>query len=638
MIKITDYFQPLNLKMLAFFFGLFIFFDILGTFIGKKVFKLKVDGVSRILNWLLGFGFFVFVWFLLSMLVVPDPGRILISIGILMIPSLPLYIKDKEYLELIKEIWNLKVPILIIFPFLPAVFVKASLPPYYADEMAYHYISPLTLKLMTPIHYVGGLFSNVPRTLELFWILIFSLLKTYSVARLFHFMFLATSMLYCYSVLKKNFGFLIGLIFLLAFFSIPQDIVFNATLGYVDIGAMAFLTIGLISAIDFILNQNENSIVYAFLFWAMSLGTKYTAVSSFVVFALVFIILFAKFKKGEIKKIIAQAWLQVLLAFFVFGGYWYVKNFIAYGNPIYPLIFHCWGIVAKECPRTDLFLGDWTTKVNLHNIYPILVELVPKNQLLRLLVILAPLISLFGKNKKIKWLTVLLFVAVILEMIILKYQSGFYLRYHQHIQIYLLLGAVLVFANTYTNRLIKIFVKLTLLGLVVTSFFMYIYSVRYTNSTMDWNEINYAVGKTDIQGWLDYKFPRLRDFSRFCSNPPDGKFTHFEIFEPELVWSDMKYDDSYFLRVFETNCAYYSPDLFANVLGSQALQYAVDAKLKFWFASIYDCTSNEEANTPYPGLPKIMVLSRKLNNDFVCNSTQIGQHLYYFDYTKVKTK
>lgn len=624
--------------MLLAFLGLFVFFDVLGTFIRVNAFKLNEDGVSRILNWLVGFGFFVFLWFLLSMLITPSRGAMLISIGLLGLVTAPFYIRSKEFIKLGKELWKLKIPILIIFPLLPAVFVKASLPPYYSDEMAYHFISPLAMRLFTPIRYVGGLLSNVPRTLNLFWILIFSLLKTYSVARLFHFMFLATGMLYSYTVLKKNFGFLVGSIFVLAFFSIPQDIVFNSTLGYVDIGAMSFLLIGLVSAIDFFINENENAIVYTFLFWAMSLGTKYTGVSSFVVFVFVFIVLSVKFRSGNIKKIFTPVWLKIFFAFIFFGGYWYVKNFIAFGNPIYPLIFHCWGAVSKECPRTDIFLGNWTTKVNLHTIYPILISLIPKNQFLRLLTIAAPLVVLFGENKKIKWLTVSLFAAVVLELIILKYQSGFYFRYHQHMQIYLLLGAVLVFANKYKNRLTDILIRLSLLGLIVTSLFMYIYSVNYTNSTQDWNEINYSIGKMDIQGWLDHQFPRLRDVSRWCANPPDNKFTELEKFEPDIIWSGTKYNDDYFLRVFGTNCGYFSPDLFENVIGSQALKYAVDAKLKFWMASQYGCTSNEEANTPYTGLPDSMVLSRKLNNDFVCNAVPVGLHLYYFDYSKVKLK
>lgn len=542
-----------------------------------------------------------------------------------------------------KEIWKLKVPILIIVPFLSAVFVKASLPPYYSDEMAYHYISPLALKLLAPIKYVGDFYADLPRTLDIFWQLVFSLFHTYSVARLFHFTILATSMLYAYAMIRKNFGFLYAFLFVFTFFAIPQDIVFNSTLGFIDIGAMAFLSIGLISGIDFVINKSESSIIYAFLFWGMSLGTKYTGTTSFAAFLLVFSILLIKFRKEYLKFFNFTLILKLIFAFLIFGGYWYIKNLIAYGNPIYPFIFHCWGAVAKDCPNTTSF-GNWTTTINLKALYPILTELLPKDVFVRILAVAVPVIALFGTNKKLKWIIVSLFATVVVEIVMLKYFSGFYLRYHQHMELYLLLGVILVLSNKYKNRLVETVVKLSLLGLITTSIFTYIYTVHYTiSNSVNWNEINYSIGKSNIYDWVDYVFPRMKYITRWCENPPGGKPVQIAKFEPDIIWHEPRRLDDYHMRVFATNCSFYSP--LPEIPANEALQYASDHKMKFWLASENGCVSDVEVNTQYLSgysneyiriLAEYLVPAMALNNKFVCNSVEIGPHLYYFDYEKLK--
>src|SRR3989344_4005514 len=143
MIKLGDYFAPLNPKTLLIFVGLFFFFDILGTFVKRRI--IEGEDSTRVINWLIGLGIFVFVWFITSLFIAYTRTPLLISILTLSLISLPEYLKNKEYQTFFRALWSLKIPILIVLPFLPAIFVKASLPPYYADEMAYHFISPSTL-------------------------------------------------------------------------------------------------------------------------------------------------------------------------------------------------------------------------------------------------------------------------------------------------------------------------------------------------------------------------------------------------------------------------------------------------------------------------------------------------------------
>src|SRR6185369_15566076 len=298
MLKLSDFFQPLNIVTLSYFFGLFIFFDIVGTFIKNKILNIKNDKYSRILNWLFGFGFFVFLWFVLSLFIPPSQTSISVSIVILFLITCFPYFKNQDYKKLFKSLWDLKVPILIIVPFLPALFVKASLPPYYGDEMAYHFLAPSSLLNITTVKYPGGIYADLPRILDFFWQQIFTLFHTYSIARLFHFTILATSMVYAYSIIKKNFSILPAFLFVFVFFSLPQDIILTSTLGYIDVGAYSFLLIGLISGIDFLVSRETDSLVLSGLFWAMNLGTKYTGISTFLSFVVMFV-LFILIKRKE---------------------------------------------------------------------------------------------------------------------------------------------------------------------------------------------------------------------------------------------------------------------------------------------------------------------------------------------------
>src|SRR3989339_1053354 len=78
--KLSDYFQPLNIRNILIFIIMIFFFDVVGTFIKKYFIKNRqLSDNTRILNWLIGFGFFIFLWFLAGFLIRPTQLVILIS-------------------------------------------------------------------------------------------------------------------------------------------------------------------------------------------------------------------------------------------------------------------------------------------------------------------------------------------------------------------------------------------------------------------------------------------------------------------------------------------------------------------------------------------------------------------------------
>lgn len=630
MLKLGDFFAPLNLYTLIYFLGLVLFFDVLGTFVKKKI--VRKNASSRIINWLIGFGFFIFVWFILRFFIPPHRSYLLISIAGLFLISLPTYLKQGDYLALFKDLWDKKIVLLIIAPFLPALFVKASLPPYYADEMAYHFLSPSGLAAIEPWNFHGGLYVNLPRVMNLFYDIAFSLVRTYSVARLINFSILATAMLYSYSVLKRNFGFLTGFLFVFIFFSLHQSIVFTSTLGYVDVPTYSFLLMGLMSSLDYLVDKRKSVLVIAAIFWSLALGTKYTPLTALVAFSVVF---FATtlLEKKHFKKLVKPRFLLTLLAvFLLFGGYWYVKNFLVYGNPIYPFLFPCKAQYAADCVRGSGFFGDWTLPVTFGNLYQILKELLPKNKLLHLGLATVPVLQLVNTNKKTRILTIVLLGAVAVELFILSRFSGFLIRYQQHMQFFLIAAFVIQLANRYENKELYPIQKVIFLAVGVSTFFSYIYVVRHTNSlkTLNWQEINYSIGKIDIYDWVELKFPKMKDTILWCESPPGDEPAPLARFDPDLIW----YAPAGKMRSFMTNCYYHNPPVYSED-PKEVVDVAVEKKLTFWISTNSKCLPRGEVKRARETEDDEKFRLRRLSNELVCNSEEILPYLYYFDYKNV---
>jgi len=627
MISLSDYFQPLLPYGFVFYFLIFFFFDALGTFLKKRFISSKNN--SKIINWIIGLGFFIFIWFLASLFIPYSRNNILISILILSLITMPEYIRDGELRKFIVELWSLKIPILIIAPLLPAVFVKASLPPYYSDEMAYHFISPSDLFSLDRIRYTGGLYADLPRIMDLFYSIMFSLTKTYSVARLFHFTILASSMLFSYKILKKNFGILVGFLFVFVFFSLPQDIVLTSTLGYIDVASYSLLLIGLIASVDFITGRKLDSLYLAAVFWAMNLGTKYTGLTAFVSFLVVagvaVIIKRKRFQKVFHRKII----FKIAILGIVFGGYWYIKNFVLYGNPIFPFLLPCFEKYASMCGANSSFFEGWTMAITLGNAFQIIKQLFSSHLPLQILIVSIPAFLLVAKSRA-RFYALLLTLPVFIELFVLKYFSGFYIRYQQYMQLYLL-GALLILIS---NREIlkERLAKALVLVVFVSSAFMYFHTVKYTNSLgfLNWYEIKYSINKINIYDWIDWKFPEMKYTLNWCENPPGGERTALGRLDPDLIW----FDYSGLMRSFVTNCYFSGPGLEAFPL-DEVLAVAKENKMQFYIASPWRCISDEDVKPKYEYERDYQFKLRQVNNKVICNAEEIKPNLYYFDYEKI---
>lgn len=635
MLKLSDFFQPLNLVNLLSFISALIFFDVIGTSIKRWfVTNDKVNLETRIVNWLMGLGFFIFLWFLLGFFIVPTQANILISVLVLLGVSLPWYLKDKSYLPLLRLIKPLIIPIILILPFLPPTFVRASLPPYLWDEMAYHFISPYaSLHGLSQFwQFNGGLYANLPRLIDTLYILAFSVTRTYSVVRLIQFAVFVSTLFTTFLLVKRLMGKVSAFLFVLILLSLPLELPYITTIGYVDLPALCFLLLGLVFGMVFLFSGTKKDyLVLSSVFWAMSVGTKYTTLISFGAFIISFLLIYW-IKNRDFSRIFDKKFLlKIVIGLIIFGGYWYIKNFVVYGNPIYPFLFPCWGKFASDCATGASFFGTWTLAVNSHTFYKIIQLLLPQNNLLPLALLASSIFIFFSGNQKSKFMLIMLILAFGVEIVVLKYFSGFDGRYQRHLMLILVLIIVLSASVKLRNLKLKMVRVVLILILAFSCVFYYVQNVRelYNPDFLKPQLIEYALGKENIYEWLNYIFPDTSAAVVWCENPKNGPVP-LTIFDPDMIW--YRYDG--LMRVYLIGC--YDSYVLAPSEWKNFAAIAKGRKLKIWAVSVNKCLKSVAAG-PEAGTEdgERITQMRQLNNTVICNSTEIVPNLYYFDYSSL---
>jgi len=426
MLHLIDFFAPLNIYNLLILFLFIASCEIIGFKVAMKFIK-NIPDFLRGTVWLLGLGIVIFVYFLSHYFVPLSFPTIIIIMTLLVIPSVKFYIKNNKLKSLLTFIKGNALPIIITLLLLPQVFVKSSQPPYVWDEMAYHYISPSTLYLEKTWNTGSGFYQNLPRLFETAYIALFSMTKTYSVARLFHFSVFITFLLSAYSFLKKNFGLAVAFVFFLLTIFYKENFLIWSTFGYVDVGTMSLVMIGFMSFLDYIFRKKISSLQYSIAFIGMAVGSKYSTLTQLLSFMIISVfLLFNNYRFSFIKN---KKLLISFAMFIILGGYWYIKNLIFLGNPIYPFIFGCG---FENCETMSL---GYTMPLVFSNISLIFTRVFYYDKFLQALFVIGAMFSLSLGTKKIKTMVLLFFVYVAIEILLLKSISGFEMRYLYHWQI-----------------------------------------------------------------------------------------------------------------------------------------------------------------------------------------------------------
>jgi hypothetical protein len=278
--------------------------------------------------------------------------------------------------------------------------------------------------------------------------------------------------------------------------------------------------------------------------------------------------------------------------------------------------------------------------VTLQNLYTIVRQLLPQNIILHAILIVSPMsVLLFGdiKAKIFFWLLVLSFG---LELLYLKFFSGFLFRYEQHLEFYLILLSVLFCVINFKNKILKT-LKLMIISILITSCgLLYFFNLAemYTSEHLPAEEVRFALSRINIYDWVKIRFPSVSGVGIWCGNSGGGPVA-LARFDPDTIW----FDANGLIRAYFVRCYYKNPDLSPSDWAKLPV-VAKEKKLKFWTFTTNPCIPEErvknkdetaDSSMDAKSLADMLQL-RRLNNAIVCNSETVVPNLYYFDYEELK--
>lgn len=655
-MQLSDFFHPLNIQNLFLFILIVFGFDVVGFFLAQ-LFHLSHS--LRVGFWIIGLGVFVFVWFLLHYFIPFLPEYVSITMLVLTIGGLPLYIKEKAFFSLVKELVIFPWLFLLLIPFLKPLYFLDSFPPYLWDEMAYHYYSPAQLVSEKKWDYVDpinsdslNLFAMTPRFLDTAFVLMFAMTKTYATARLLHTSIFLTSILVMSKMLRKYLSFLPALVFTVLALYLNLTVLLGATTGYTDSGTASLLILFLASCVGWLVEKKHSFVLAMIIFGALAMGGKYTSVSFLVAggISLVsmevllqkkWLLISLQMVRSHRQKLVRSGLKQsftILLLMLVFGGYWYIKNYLVSGNPIYPFLFHCWKGVL-HCGVKNDFFASWTIALAPQN-YQVIIESIFQHYSLYVATVFGLTLALFGSIILKKWslfiLSLFLPLTIIVEVFISAGVSGFELRYFSHWLFFvpLLLALPFHLFSLLRQKGIETFSRVTLVICVFLFsgvLLFQAYPLMVTNiininklERLTDNDRWFARGKMSFEQWIDPVMPHMHPLISWCG---EKRVTPIQLFtaDPKLLyWTEG------LMKIYLVNCQLnYIKDIWNHP--PEEIPHQVDKFLAehpgVLVVSALTCEESLHSGSfPNPFMNKYIIVNREL----ICRGKEIRPRVYSF--------
>lgn len=214
-----------------------------------------------------------------------------------------------------------------------AQWLAALAPPEATDELAYHLPEARTLADGHVIRLMLGqdhIYGNLPALVETLYGEALTVRGT-ALAHALHLSFVFAFLLIAAGVVRRLWGGRAAALAVLGIL-LYSDLTYNATTAYVDAAASALEVGAVLLAVAWMIEREDGDAVAAAMLIGLALAVKYTAVTS--VIAIVLLVGVALVRERRFK-FLAQ------LGSFGLAGciYWYAKNLIRFGNPVFPLAF-----------------------------------------------------------------------------------------------------------------------------------------------------------------------------------------------------------------------------------------------------------------------------------------------------------
>lgn len=242
---------------------------------------------------------------------------------------------------------------IIFFVFFAIALIGALTPPTFYDSLVYHLSVPLQyIKNHQIIKINTNLFSNFPQNIEMLYTLALILCNDI-LANLIHFIFFPLTSLLIYGFLREKYNNKIS-VFASLIFSTTPAVVMLASGTYIDLGLAFYLFLSFVSLIKWTETSQNKWLILSGLMCGFSLGIKYTAIISAVIFIL--IIFYISFSKKQ--NIFSNTALFGIPAFLVFLP-WFLKNYTFTGNPVFP--FYIFGVAPEHIQKYLLHVSQHGT-------------------------------------------------------------------------------------------------------------------------------------------------------------------------------------------------------------------------------------------------------------------------------------
>jgi len=228
------------------------------------------------------------------------------------------------------------------------------LPPTGRDALIHHLAVPkIWLKAGGAVEIPWAAFSYYPMNLDILYLLPLTLNADWGAAIIHHLFGLLTALL-IFLYLRKRLGLDWALLGGLLFLSTPI-IMRLATLAYVDLGLIFFITGAWMGLVEWASTGAKRFFIMSALALGLALGTKYNALIAPVFLVPAVLVIRSRAGDGFARCVLWGAAYSIL-ALAVFSP-WMIRNFHLTGNPLYPLYNGLWGLpsVNPAGTRIDIF-------------------------------------------------------------------------------------------------------------------------------------------------------------------------------------------------------------------------------------------------------------------------------------------
>jgi hypothetical protein len=218
-----------------------------------------------------------------------------------------------------------------------SVFLASMTPPHGWDELAYHLPQAEIIAMGHLPTTVGGhyFYGNLPQLVEILNAEGIAV-STYLVPHVLNATLLGAFLLFVGGVLRRLYGLRTGIVAVLMIL-LYEELTRNVATGYIDAATVSLELAAVLSAALALSLRSLEPVGQAALFIGLALASKYSALASFV-----FLVGLGVAGAFLVRPAIGRALRLVLVTATVVvavAGYWYLKNWIKFGNPTYPLLF-----------------------------------------------------------------------------------------------------------------------------------------------------------------------------------------------------------------------------------------------------------------------------------------------------------